>query len=179
MPAILAVAGQIARSGRRRVDCDRRCRDVVRPGANIGTLTAGQIARLGPQGVDRIDSTDSALADVAQYQALGTVALTSADLVTVSLTSAEFNALVAADFTTFGTNLVDVLDVDGGTNSAVSISAAKAAALVGTSGLSIAAGDVVTLADTGANIAGLYRRRLGALAAHGIDTIDATVTCCR
>ena len=95
---------------------------------------------------------------------------------TVTLTSAQFSALGAADFTTFGTKLVDVLDVDGATNAAVSVTAAKAAALVatGSPGLSIATGDIVTLSDSGANISGLAVGQIGQLGAHGIDTIDAT-----
>src|SRR6185436_15907942 len=97
-----------------------------------------------------------------------------ADIVTVTPTTIEFNLLAASDFTTFGTRLVDVLDIDAGTNSAVSISAAKAAALVNTAGLSIAAGDIVTLSDTGGAIAGLSASQFGLLGGRGIDVIDAS-----
>src|SRR6185436_4866383 len=124
-------------------------------GAAIAGISAANFTILAARGVDFLDASDGTLSlSYAQYQALGsTIALTAADLVTVTPTSSEFNGLTASDFTTFGTRLVDVLDIDAGTNSAVSISEAKAAALVTTTGLSIAAGDIVTLADLGANIA--------------------------
>ena len=143
----------------------------------FGLAPDGPALVAGPHGIDKIDATDHVLSlTLEQYQALNTVALTSADAVTVTLTSAQFSALGAADFTTFGTKLVDVLDVDGATNSAVTVSAAQAAALVatGSPGLSIATGDIVTLADSGANISGLVAGQIGQLGADGIDKIDAT-----
>ena len=145
--------------------------------ANLEVLTPAQIAQFGPANVDSIDSTDDTLTlTVQQYNALGAVVLTPADALTLRMTSAEFAAFTATDFTSFAAAFVDVLDVDGATNSAVSVSAAKAAALVatGSPGLSIATGDIVTLSDTGANISGLTAGQIGQLGAHGIDTIDAT-----
>src|SRR6185369_12187886 len=120
-------------------------------GTAIAGISAANFTILAARGVDFLDASDGTLSlSYAQYQALGTtIALTAADSVTVTLTTGEFNLLSASDFTTFGTRLVDVLDIDAGTNSAVSISAAKAAALVNTAGLSISAGDIVTLSDTG------------------------------
>jgi len=150
-------------------------------GANIAALTAVQFAAFAGANIDILDASDNVMSlTYQQYQALGVVALTAADAVTVTLTTAEFQALAAADFTTFGTKLVDVLDVDGpGTNSSVSISAAIAAALIATTGLSIASGDIVTLSDTGANIAGLSVAQIGALAGRGVDILDAAPMCCR
>jgi hypothetical protein len=53
-------------------------------GANITTLSATDMAALADAGIDRIDATDNTLnLTVAQYQALGTVALTASDTVTL------------------------------------------------------------------------------------------------
>ena len=130
-------------------------------GASIATLTPTQFGSLGTNGIDVIDASDNILTlTLQQYQVLN-VPLTGADTVTVSLTTAEFNGLAASGFTAFGANLVDILDVDGsGTNSAVFITEAKAAALVNTAGLSIAANDIVTLSDTGSNLALLTASQL-------------------
>ncbi|MGO4839613.1 hypothetical protein AB4144_45945, partial [Rhizobiaceae sp. 2RAB30] len=55
---------------------------------NIATLTAAQIAGLKALGVDAIDAANNAFSfSLAQYSALGTIALAANDMVTVNGTS--------------------------------------------------------------------------------------------
>ncbi len=136
-------------------------------GANIAALTVGQIGALSLQGVDVIDATDNALSlSVAQYQALGTVALTSGDTVTLSDTGANIAALTAGQIAA----LVNIDAIDA-TDNVLSLSVAQYNAL---GGITLTAGDTVTLADTGANLAALTAGQIGALAGNNIDKIDAT-----
>ena len=145
-------------------------------GANIATLTGVQFGVLGSNGIDIIDSTTNSLSlSLLQYNTLGPVLLTIADTVTVTLVKPEFGGLSAQDFNNIGMAHVDIIDVDGsGTNSTVSIDEARAAALVVTGGLSIAAGDIVTLADAGRSIELLTAVQMAKLAVYGVDRIDAT-----
>ena len=67
-------------------------------GANISGLVAGQIGQLGAHGIDTIDATDDVLSlTVTQYQALGAVTLTAADVVTLADTGANIAALTPAE----------------------------------------------------------------------------------
>ncbi len=64
------------------------------------TLRRSQLAQIGAlagKGIDIIDATDNVLSlTVAQEQALGTVTLTGADIVTLADTGANIAALTAA-----------------------------------------------------------------------------------
>jgi len=54
-------------------------------GAALGGLSVGVFGLLASRGIDRIDATDNVLTlSVARYQALGTVALTGSDTVTLA-----------------------------------------------------------------------------------------------
>ncbi|MDO8977541.1 hypothetical protein, partial [Reyranella sp.] len=58
--------------------------------AALSALTAARIAELAGRGIDRVDATDNLLnLTVAKFNALGTVALTVADVVTLSDTGAN------------------------------------------------------------------------------------------
>ena len=140
-------------------------------GANLSSLTAAEITALAGKYFDFIDSTNNVLSlSVAQYTALGMVALTAADVVTLADTGANIAALTAAQFGVLATNGVDKIDA---TDNALSLTASQYFALTAT-GCTLAFGDVVILAGTGANVASLSAAQLGALAGNGVDKIDAT-----
>jgi len=138
-------------------------------GAALGALSAGAFALLGSKGIDRIDATDNVLTlSVARYQALGAVALTAGDMVTLADTAAAIATLTAADFAAMATKGVDRIDA---TSNSLVLNAAQYQAL-GT--ILLTAADTVTLVDTGAAIAALTVADFTALAGKGVDRIDAT-----
>jgi Ca2+-binding RTX toxin-like protein len=138
-------------------------------GAALGALSVGAISLLGGKGIDRIDATDDVLAlSVARYQALGPVALTAADTVTLADTGAAIAALTAADIGALTGKRIDVIDA---TNNALTISLAQYQAL---GAVALTAADTVILADTAAAIGALSLGALTALAGKGIDRIDVT-----
>ena len=138
-------------------------------GANLETLNPGQIAALSPLGVDHLDATDNVLAlTVAQYEALGTVTLTAADVVTLADTSVHLETLSSTDIGNLGAGGIDHIDA---TDNVLTISLADFNAL---GSVTLTQSDVVTLADTGATISGLSTGNIDALAAGGIDIFDAT-----
>jgi hypothetical protein len=142
---------------------------LVNGGAALAGLSAAQFAALAGNGIDRVDSTTNALSlTVAQYLALGTVALTAADVVTLADTGANLASLSAAQFAALAGNGIDRIDA---TDNALSLSVAQYLAL-GTVTLTVA--DVVTLADTGPNLAGLSAAQIAGLAGKRVDTINAT-----
>ncbi len=138
-------------------------------GANLASMDAGQIASLSILGVDHLDATDDALSlSVAQYQALGTVALTAGDDVTLADTGANLEALSVDDIGNLGAGGVDHIDA---TDNVLTISLAEFNAL-GT--VTLTQSDTVTLADTGAAISSLGATDIDALATGGVDILDAT-----
>jgi hypothetical protein len=137
--------------------------------AHLGALTAAQIATLAAKGVDIFDATNDVLPlTVAQYQALGTVALAGADKVTVRDTGAHLATLSAGAIAALAGNGVDSIDA---TDNVLSLTVAQYQAL-GT--VALTGNDVVTLADTGAHLGALSAADIGALHSRGIDRIDAT-----
>ena len=131
-------------------------------GAKLATL---DFSTLGANGVDVLDATNNVLTLTAtQYSALGAVMLTADDQVTVADTAANIAEL---DFSTLAAANVDMLDVSG----AFSLTVARYESMGSTI---FASGDSITLADTGLNISALTAGQMGALAAHGIDAIDAS-----
>ena len=136
-------------------------------GLDIALLSDTQIGHLAAHGVDRIQASDGTLSlSFAQYSALGTVALTPGDTVTVTGTSAE---LLGVGTATFDAKYVDVLHA----TDAVTITEAQAATLVA-GNVSFDVGSVVTLRDTRANIALLTFGQIGQLAGKGVDFIDSS-----
>src|SRR5579885_1307175 len=136
-------------------------------GSNIAALTATQIGQLAGNQIDAIDATDNALSlTVAQYNALGSVTLTAGDTVTLADTGAHIAALTAGQIGALAGAGIDAIDA---TDGALSLSIAQYNAL-GT--VSLTADDTVTLADTGANLAGLTATDIGNLV--NIDAFNAT-----
>lgn len=77
-------------------------------GANLGALAPAAIATLGAKGIDRIDAADGGLTlSVAQYRALGTVALTLADHVILADTSSNLATLTPAENAALGGRGID------------------------------------------------------------------------
>jgi Ca2+-binding RTX toxin-like protein len=135
----------------------------------LNALTPAEISALAGKGVDRIDSLNNTLSwSVAQALALGTVTLTAGDLVTVVGTGAEIAALTSAQIATLAARGVDRLDAS---DDALTLTRAQYLAL---GAMTVAAGDVVVLADTSGALLGLTPAQFGAMAAAGIDRIDAT-----
>ncbi|WP_179504176.1 MULTISPECIES: hypothetical protein [unclassified Sphingomonas] len=138
-------------------------------GAHIAALSATDIASLADAGIDKIDASDNALSlTVAQYQSLGTVALTSSDTVTLTGTGTTLSALSATDIAALAAAGVDQLDAS---NNILSLTLAQYQAL-GT--VTVAANDVLTLSGTGASIGALSVAQIAGLAASGFDKINAT-----
>ncbi|HXL99353.1 MAG TPA: hypothetical protein VN932_05430, partial [Rhizomicrobium sp.] len=138
-------------------------------GANLGALTPAQIGALAGEGIDRIDATDNVLSlSVAQFQALGSVLLTGADTVTLADQGATLDALTPTQIGALAGAGIDKLDA---TDNVMSLSVAQYQAL---HTVQLTASDNVTLFDTGADISALSAAQIGALAGHGIDTIDAS-----
>jgi hypothetical protein len=126
-------------------------------------MTVAAFAGLASKGIDRVDATDGLLSlSVAQFQALGAVALTAADAVTLADSGAR---LAALDVGTLAGKGIDRLDA---TNDVLSLTVAQYQAL---GPVSLSSADTVTLADTGAKLASLS---MGPLAGKGIDRLDAT-----
>lgn len=138
-------------------------------GANIATLSATDMAALADAGIDKIDASDNALnLTVAQYQALGTVALTSSDTVTLVDTGTTLSALTASQIAALAAAGVDQLDAS---NNVLSLTLAQYEAL---GSVTVAANDVLTLSGTGASIGALSVAQIAGLAAAGFDRINAT-----
>ncbi|MFN4014210.1 MAG: choice-of-anchor I family protein [Reyranella sp.] len=138
-------------------------------GANLAALKPAALAQLAARGVDRIDATDNHLSlSVAKLQALGPVALTASDHVVLRDLGAQIQALTPAEIAQLAARGVDAIDAGNGK---LSLSIAQFNAL---GKVALTASDVVTLADTGANLAALMPAALAQLAARGVDRIDAT-----
>jgi Ca2+-binding RTX toxin-like protein len=138
-------------------------------GAALAALTPSNIALLASKGVDRLDSTtNSLLLTVAQYQALGTVALTASDTVRLTDSGAALAALTPSQIGGLAAKGIDWLDA---TDDALTLNAAQAKALNGVMAANL---DLVTVADTGDQLAGLSAADITALNAAHIDRLDAT-----
>jgi len=138
-------------------------------GANLAALSGSQLAALAGKGIDRIDATDNALSlTLAKLQALGTVALVAADVVTLADTATVLNALTPAEISALAGRGVDRID---SLNNTLNWSLAQALAL-GT--VTLTAGDLVTVAGTGAEIGALTSAQIATLAARGVDRLDAS-----
>jgi hypothetical protein len=92
------------------------------------------------------------------------------DTVTIADTATVLNGLTTAQIDALGTNNVDILSSTAG---AVNWSASQMSHLVATA-VVFDAPTVVTLVDTGANIAAMTVSDISKLKAHGVDTIDAS-----
>lgn len=130
-------------------------------GANIAAQTAAAIALLAGLGIDAIDASDNVLSlTVEQASALGDVALTAGDTVTVADTGAAIAALSADAIAGLVAAGVDAFDA----STALSLTVDQYNAGVWT------AADAITLQDRGANIAALSADELTAMVTAGVDT---------
>jgi hypothetical protein len=137
-------------------------------GFNLGNLTDIQVASLGPAGVNFMQSTTGALyLTVAQYQALGSVALVPTDTVRLRDTNANITGL---DFSTLQAGGIDQINATG--DNTLTINLAQAGALG--AGLTLTSSDVVTLAAPAAALEALPPEDFAALAGKGIDFIHST-----
>jgi Ca2+-binding RTX toxin-like protein len=142
---------------------------VADTGARLALYTPAQIAALSPR-VDAIDATDNVLSlTVAQFRALGAVALTAGDVVTLADTGASLATLTPSELTAAATAGVDRIDA---TNNVLALTVAQYRAIAGS--IALATKDVVTLADTGANLASLTLAEIAALKGNFVDALDAT-----
>lgn len=136
-------------------------------GANLAGLSQAEVAALATSFVDRFDATDGTLAlSLAQLQAMGTVALAKADLVTLTGTGAEISALLPEQLGGLSAKGVDRLDI---TDGAVTLTRAQVLAL-GT--VTFEASDMVVM--TGADLAKLTPDQIYGLWANGVDRFDAS-----
>ncbi len=130
-------------------------------GANIAAQTAAAIALLAGLGIDAIDASDNVLSlTVEKASALGDVALTAGDTVTVADTGAAIAALSADAIAALIAAGVDAFDA----STALSLTVDQYNAGVWT------AADAITLQDRGANIAALSADELTAMVTAGVDT---------
>ena len=135
-------------------------------GAHIASLSSAEIAMLARNGVARLDATDGALSlDVAGYRALGAVALTPGNLVTIADTGTALASLSAAELAGKGIGRLDAID------GAFSLDVAEYRAL---GSIDFTQRSHATVADTGANIASLSPTEFATLAGKGIARLDAS-----
>ena len=159
--AVTLSAAQAAALGR--VTVSAASATLADTAGNIIGLTNKQLGALADSGFSNIDASDDALTlTTAQFRAIGPVALSAGDTVTVKDTWANVSAL---DLSTLGAKNVDFITV---TNGSFSITAAQYTALLA-GGAHLAGPAMATL--TGSGIAALD---LSGLAANGISKIDAS-----
>jgi hypothetical protein len=174
---------------------------LVDTGANIAALTTAEIADLAGLGVTSVNASDDAMTlSLATAQALADakIALTEGDAVTVRLTSAEASALSKSDAQALFAAHVDTLTVEMTGSELAGLSAGAITALAD-KGVSVfdlsddaasltsaqvkaladadvhfASPDALTLADTGAVIAGLSTATIATYAQLGVTAINAS-----
>ena len=105
---------------------------------------------------------------VLQYQGLGSVALTLTDIVTLADLGTTLATLTPGEIAALAGNGIDVINA---TDNALSLTVAQ---YLNLGAVNLTGGDTVILRDTGAHIAGLSPAALAALAANGIDRLDAS-----
>jgi Ca2+-binding RTX toxin-like protein len=144
-------------------------------GANLGALTGTELSAFAAAGATSVtlDASDNALSlSLAQLSALHTnhVGLAADDTVTVLDTQTNIQNLTAASISLLLANGIDLFSATGGT---LAMNALQMKAVLDGDG-AFASGNTVTFADTGAHIASLSTAQFQALAAAGVDAIDAT-----
>ena len=143
---------------------------IVDTGAAIAGMSASDISELEGINVDAIDANGAnlLLLTAAQYLALGTVALTGADQVTLADDGSNIAALSTGQITGLGGKGVDLID---SLTDALSLTVAQ---YQGLGSVALTPTDIVTLADLGTTLATLTPGEIAALAGNGIDVINAT-----
>ncbi|WP_305777709.1 hypothetical protein [Microvirga sp. KLBC 81] len=145
---------------------------IIDSAAAFEGLSPEQIAKFAQKGIDSIQVTgDGRLSlTVDQFNALGSVGLTTTNTVTLADTAAKLQALSPAGILRLNDKFIDVID---STENTLSLSVEQAVTLLPTQ-IRLSADDVVTLADTAANLQGLTPELIAQLAGKGIDKVDAT-----
>jgi hypothetical protein len=135
----------------------------------IQALTPAQIAEMAARGVDAIDaSNDTLTLGLDQFKALGKIALTATDAVTLADTGANLAALTPAAFAQLAARGIDRLDA---TDGLLSLSVAELQAL---GPVALTAFDQVVLHDASVRIQALTPAQIAEMAAMGVDAIDAS-----
>ncbi|MGV3551439.1 hypothetical protein [Rhizobium sp.] len=146
---------------------------VTATAAELLALTTLEHANLAAAGVDFIDAVENEVVlTIAHAKSLAAngIAHVEGDVVSVLATGAQLSALTADDMDQLVAAGVDILDAID--NQVVLTAAAAKSFIEGELKFDIS--DIVTIADTGANIATLTAGQLTDLKAAGVDIIDAT-----
>ncbi len=139
-------------------------------GQTIACLTLTETQALASKGIDIIDASDDALTlSVEQLTALGTVALSGGDTVTLRDTGAALAGLTMEQILALTNKGIDAINVIG----SVALTVAQATALVA-AGLTFTSGSDVSVVDTGAALSSLTAEQIAALADNRIDAFDAS-----
>ncbi len=140
----------------------------------INTLTFEQIAALAGNGVVSLNANPNDAVRVsltwAEFQALGTVALSADDVIELADTEAAIRGLSQAQVNALNAKGVDVIDADGGS---LQVNA-NIAAWVGQTNLTFDAADLVTISDSDIKLSFLSAQQITALSNKGIDVFDST-----
>ncbi len=137
--------------------------------AVLQALSATEIATLAPAGLSAMDSTGNALSlTVAQRAALGALALTAGDVVTLRDTAANLAALTPAEIGALAGAGFDRIDA---TDDRLSLTLAQLGAL---GGVALASNDLVSITEVPGTLAALTPAAITALVALGVDGIEAS-----
>lgn len=141
---------------------------IIDAGNAFDGLTPADLAAFAAANVDVIDANnDSMFLSTSQLEALGSVRLTAGDQVVLADTGAELALGTLTQISSLAARNVDRIDV---TDNVVPFSLAQLNALP----VSLSAGDVVFMTDSGATIASLAFSDPSTLAARGIVGFNAT-----
>nr|WP_281413516.1 calcium-binding protein [Microvirga antarctica] len=139
--------------------------------ADFAALSDDDLGSISTKQVDILDvSGDGALAlDAAKFGALkGTVSFLAADTITVKDTGAKLAALTADVYKGLAASNIDSFDAS---DNVLGLSVAQATVL---GGFKLASDDVVTVVDTGANLAKLTGTQIAALGTSNVDVLDSS-----
>jgi len=140
----------------------------------IGSLTVEQISALAGNGVVSLDAhpgdgSNRLSLTLAQFEALGTVALSADDVIELAGTEAVIQGLTQEQVSALNAKGVDIVNADGG-----SLRISKdLAAWVAQTNLSFHGGDLVTVSDD-LKILGFSAQEITALSNKGVDVFDST-----
>ncbi|WP_149536959.1 calcium-binding protein [Siccirubricoccus phaeus] len=141
---------------------------VVRADAATLGFTTAELGELADHGVQKLAAMGGSLAlGIGQYLGLGPIGLRAGDSVTLADLGTHFAALTAAQVAGLAAAGVDRIDA---TDNRLRLTLEQLASL---GSVALSGDDLLTLADSGASIAGLSSTEIAALASHGVTAIDA------
>ncbi|RDI51487.1 calcium-binding protein [Microvirga subterranea] len=136
-------------------------------GAELATGSLAQISSLAARNIDRVDVTDNVLPfSFAQLNALP-VSLSVGDTILMTDSGATLSSLAPSDITSLASRGVVGFNA---TDNAVSLSLTQFNAF----GATLAADDIVTIAETGAVLSALTPVQIADLVARGADVLNAS-----